>query len=293
MSDPKEKLKNFKPKFDHFIGIDSDGCAFPTMDIKQKQCFHPQIMDEWNLWSIEKELRMVAEWVNLYSKFRGINRFPALQKTFDYLREMSEVQAKAVEIPETDNIKKFIDSGLPLGNASLTEWVKDHPEVARWLKWSLAVNENVARIVKDVAPFKFVRESLEKINGKSDVIVVSATPLEALEREWQEHDLAKYVEIIAGQEQGSKKEHLEMCTKGNYEKNHVLMIGDAPGDLKAARANGALFFPVNPGHEEESWELFLNEGLDKFLNDNYAGDYEKKLIEEFDALLPAEPHWKK
>lgn len=32
------------------------------------------------------------------------------------------------------------------------------------------------------------------------------------------------------------------------------MIGDAPGDLKAARGNGALFFPVNPGDEEESWK---------------------------------------
>ena len=37
------------------------------------------------------------------------------------------------------------------------------------------------------------------------------------------------------------------------------MIGDAPGDMKAARANGALFFPINPGHEDESWERFYDE----------------------------------
>ena len=30
------------------------------------------------------------------------------------------------------------------------------------------------------------------------------------------------------------------------------MIGDAPGDMKAAHASGALFFPIVPGDEEES-----------------------------------------
>lgn len=291
MPDLRDALRNFKRKFKFFVGIDSDGCAFPTMEIKQKQCFHPEIMNQWNLWSIEKELRMVAEWVNLYSVYRGINRFPALQKSFDYLREMPEVKAKGVAIPDTTGIKKFIASGIPMGNDTLKEWVKDHPEVSLWLKWSLAVNENVARTVKNVPPFKFVRECLEKIRKTADVIVVSATPLEALKREWEEHGLDKYVEIIAGQEMGSKAEHLQFCTKGRYEKNHVLMIGDAPGDFKAARANDALFFPVNPGYEEKSWERFYKEAFDKFISGTYAGDYEKKLIDEFNKLLPDTPHW--
>ncbi|MDT7723259.1 MAG: hypothetical protein QOE94_4270, partial [Mycobacterium sp.] len=45
-----------------------------------------------------------------------------------------------------------------------------------------------------------------------------------------------------------------------YAKNKVLMIGDAPGDLKAAKGAGTLFFPINPGHEEASWERFFKEG---------------------------------
>ena len=74
------------------------------------------------------------------------------------------------------------------------------------------------------------------------------------------------------------------------------MIGDAPGetpgDLKAARDVGALFFPVNPGYEEESWERFVEVGMDKFFNNEYAGAYETQLIEEFEALLPEVPPWK-
>ena len=73
----------------------------------------------------------------------------------------------------------------------------------------------------------------------------------------------------------------------------MLMIGDAPGDLKAARANGALFFPINPGDEERSWKLFHDEALDKFIQGAYAGEYEAALIKEFDNYLPDTPPWKR
>jgi phosphoglycolate phosphatase-like HAD superfamily hydrolase len=121
---------------------------------------------------------------------------------------------------------------------------------------------------------------------------VSATPGEALEREWQEHDIAKFAAVIAGQEMGSKKEHLKIAAGGKYAKECVLMVGDAPGDLAAARANGALFFPINPGHEEHSWERFFHEGIEHFFNQNYMGGYEASLIEEFEKLLPEIPPWK-
>ena len=57
------------------------------------------------------------------------------------------------------------------------------------LAWSEAVNQSIGDIVKEVPPFPFVRESLESMQGKADVMVVSATPSEALEREWEEHGL--------------------------------------------------------------------------------------------------------
>ena len=62
-------------------------------------------------------------------------------------------------------------------------------------------------------PFPFVRESLEKLAPQADVLVVSATPHEALEREWEEHDLAKYTVAICGQEMGTKKESLRAAAK--------------------------------------------------------------------------------
>ncbi len=78
---------------------------------------------------------------------------------------------------------------------------------------------------------------MEKMKGKADVLVVSATPQEALEREWAEQDIAKYVAAICGQEIGTKKESLEKARHiGGYGEHRMLMIGDAPGDHKAAVA---------------------------------------------------------
>jgi len=155
------------------------------------------------------------------------------------------------------------------------------------------VNQAVTDIVKGIPPFPFVRESLEKIQPAADVIVVSATPGEALVREWEEHDIAKYVAVIAGQEMGTKAEHLEYATKGRYYKDHVLMVGDAPGDLKAAKANEALFYPIVPGKETESWKRFLKEAFDRFLKGQFAGGYERKLITEFENSLPGKPPWER
>ena len=126
---------------------------------------------------------------------------------------------------------------------------------------------------------------------KADLIVVSQTPVEALTREWQEHCIDDYVRIIAGQEYGTKAEHLKYAAKGKYPDEKILMIGDAPGDYSAAKSNGVLFYPVNPGHEDASWERFYNESLDMFFAGTYAGEYEERLIKEFDNYLPENPPW--
>ncbi|MCG8641995.1 MAG: hypothetical protein MI862_19890, partial [Desulfobacterales bacterium] len=76
-----------------------------------------------------------------------------------------------------------------------------------------------------------------------------------------------------------------------YDKDKILMIGDAPGDMKAAKGNDALFYPINPGHEEASWKRFFDEGLSKFFAGTFKGSYEEGLIEEFNGYLPESPSW--
>jgi phosphoglycolate phosphatase-like HAD superfamily hydrolase len=288
-------LAEMQPEHEFFIGIDSDGCAFDTMEIKHKECFTPNIIKHWGLQPVSKYAREAAEFVNLYSKWRGINRWPALVMVFDLLRERPEVQARHVEPPDVSALRAFIaDDAFPKSNDGLKAYMLEHPdpELDRAWAWTTGVNATVADMVQGVPPFPWVRESLAFLAGKADMIVVSATPLEALQREWEEHDIARYVRVIAGQEMGSKALHLELAADAKYAPDHILMIGDAPGDMKAARANNALFFPVNPGHEEESWRRFYEEAVHRFLAGEYAGGYEAALIAEFEALLPDTPPWK-
>ena len=292
--DPQAPLKNFLKEHDLLVGIDSDGCAFDTMEIKHKECFIPNIIKHWNLQAVSKYARAAGEFVNLYSKWRGVNRFPALLMVFDLLKDWPDAMRRNPRIPEAKSLREWAERESKLGNPALKAEVEKtgDPVLTQALEWSEAVNATVGDIVHGVPPFPYVRESLEKLSPRADVLVVSATPCEALEREWAEHDIAKYAGAIAGQEMGKKAEHLELASGGRYEPSRILMIGDAPGDLKAARANNALFYPIRPGHEEESWQAFYEEACDRFLEGTYAADYEKRLIEEFDRMLPEIPPWK-
>jgi phosphoglycolate phosphatase-like HAD superfamily hydrolase len=288
-------LADLQPTRPFFVGIDSDGCAFDSMEIKHKECFCPNIVKWWDLQAVSKYAREAAEFVNLYSKWRGINRWPALVMVLDLLRERPEVVARGAAIPEAKRLREFMESGKPLSDSGLKAYMAERPdpELDRALNWSQAVNASIADLVHGVPPFPYMRESLQALQSHADVVVVSATPTEALVREWEEHDIARYVRVIAGQEMGSKKQHLALAAKGKYAPDRILMMGDAPGDLEAARANGALFFPINPGQEEKSWERFYKEGLARFTAGQYAGEYETALIAEFETFLPSTPPWKK
>jgi phosphoglycolate phosphatase-like HAD superfamily hydrolase len=287
-------LAELTPQHDFFVGVDSDGCAFDSMEIKHKECFIPNTIKYWGLQAVSKYAREAAEFVNLYSKWRGINRWPALVMVFDLLRERTEVVQRNVDPPAAAGLRAFMDSGLPLSNEGLEQYMADHkePDLKQGLDWSLAVNATVADLVHGVPPFPLVRDSLEMMSNTADIVVVSATPCEALDREWAEHGIAPYCRAIAGQEMGTKTEHLALAAGSRYPEGHVLMIGDAPGDLRAARANDALFYPINPGQEEASWRRFYDQAYARFAAGTYAGEYEAGLIAEFEALLPDTPPWK-
>lgn len=293
--DPQAELKNLKPNHEFLVAIDSDGCAFDSMEIKHKECFIPNFIKYFDLQPVSKYAREAAEFTNLYSKWRGANRFISYLLALDLLKERPEVQARKAHIPELSGLRAWMQRESKLGNPALIAEVDKTGDVdlKRCLDWSLAVNESVANIVYNVPPFPLVRESLEAVSQWADIIVCSATPHEALVREWEEHDIAKYVRFIGGQEVGSKKEMLEIAVAdGRFDKSKALMIGDAPGDMKAAKSNNILYFPINPNKEEKSWEVFYHEAADKFRNGEYAGTYETQLIAAFEALLPEVPHWK-
>ncbi|MFC2119290.1 HAD family hydrolase [Bacteroidota bacterium] len=291
--DTEKILKNMQAEKEFFIGIDSDGCVYDTMEIKHKECFCPGFIKHMSFQSISKYTREAWEFVNLYSRTRGCNRFLAVLETIKLLKNRSEVIERNPVFPDMSALEEWIKKESKLGNPALKKYAENSDEdiIHKLLKWSEEVNSTIYDMVNGIPPFPYVRESLEKCKDKADMIVVSQTPVEALKREWKEHNIDKYVRIIAGQEYGTKTQHIAYAAIGKYDRNKILMIGDAPGDMKAAKTNGVLFYPIIPGKEESSWKKFYEEGITKFFKLTFEGDYEKSLIDEFEKCLPEKPGW--
>ena len=290
-----QDLKNLQPQKEFFIGIDSDGCVFDSMEPKHKECFCPAFINNFNLQSVSKYARETWDFVNLYSQSRGCNRFHAVIKALDLLRERPEVKKRGAIIMETPVLKSWTERESKLGNPALKAELEktNDPELRLVYQWSLDVNDAVKKIIRGVPPFMLFRESLGMMRQKADIIVVSQTPTDTLVREWAELGLDKQVRYIAGQELGTKSEHLSWAAKDKYPVNKILMIGDAPGDLNAAKSIGALFYPINPGHEDESWKRFHDEALERFFCMNYEGAYQEALLDEFSTYLPEKAPWQK
>src|SRR5262245_44186200 len=101
MSDPAQVLRDFKPSREFFICIDSDGCIFGSMELKHNECFTPMFIQHCKLQVVSKYARECWDFVKLYSKTRGANRFPALVRALNLLRERPQVQARKVHVADT------------------------------------------------------------------------------------------------------------------------------------------------------------------------------------------------
>jgi phosphoglycolate phosphatase-like HAD superfamily hydrolase len=284
----KDDLIHLKPRHDVLVAIDSDGCVFDSMTIKQR-IFHTGIIKFWGLEAVETDFRKVAEWTALFSPWRGLNRFELLLRILQGVKKYIPGLAK---YPDTTALEAFVKSGVPLSADELAKRIAatGDPELRRALDWSRSVSKEIAA-VPQMPVFDGVFQGLEKIRATANAIVVSQTDEAALVHEWNHAGLTGFVDVIAGAELGSKMESLKTAMKNRYAPERTVMVGDAPGDLETARAAGCLFFPIIPGDEPASWIELREEGLTRFLNGTFAGAYQDNLIARFNAALSPVPPW--
>jgi phosphoglycolate phosphatase-like HAD superfamily hydrolase len=298
--DPEQQLKGFKRTKDFLIAIDTDGCVTDNMNGKHMLIFQPQYMEFYQLWSIESYFREVSEYYNLFSVDRGCNRFLAVQYTLKAFYNRKDVQNivkdKGLKLPAIEPLNDYIayceKNKLGLGNPSLERYLSTQPTnlyLHKLLGWSEAVNRTFPFV--KIPPFDNVKESLEIMARKADVIIVSQTPYEDLVNFWESNGLLSYIKTIAGQEMGKKGHHIELVKKaGGYADTHTLMLGDADGDLKAVKQNNGLFYPVPAGYENQAWQNFPGV-FENFIIGNYAGEIEQKLLNFFSKVLLKRPPW--
>jgi len=303
--DAQQQLRNWHRDHDFAVCIDTDGCVLDNMWAKQVVVFHPHFMDMNSLRGIEMFFRLHAEHHNLWGVTRGCDRYLAVQHTLKSLLldpQAAEILPKGHVNDLLESVTGYVDwidaSGgrKAFGIPSLFEYHKQHGldyNITRLLAWSEAVDRTFPFVSLTMSPFPNVRETLERLSQKADMLVVSATPYRDLAQWWSDADLVRYVQAIAGKEMGKKSEHIRIIKEiGGYDDDQVIMIGDGGGDLEAARANKALFFPTPAGKEQEAW-ADAAEVFDAFFAGAYRGGLEDEKVSEFQSMLLQEGPWEK
>jgi phosphoglycolate phosphatase-like HAD superfamily hydrolase len=271
-------LKDFKKTHDYLICVDSDGCAMDTMDIKHFRCFGPCMVEEWGLEQWAQPI--LSRWndINLYTMTRGINRFKGLALA------LREIDGKYRRIDGVDELERWVASAPALSNDGVKAAIEagGGEVLSKALSWSMKVNEIINALPFDVKkPFGGVLEGLKYAHGLADIAIVSSANLQAVEEEWALCGLLDHVDILLAQNVGSKAFCIQELLKKGYDNDKVLMTGDAPGDLDAAKSNGVLYYPILVRHEKESWAEFRETAVGKLTSGGYSGAYQQEKIEAF------------
>lgn len=272
-------LQSFKKNKEFLVCIDSDGCAIDSMNIKHFNCFGPRMIDEWNLRQWAGEILESWNYVNLFSMTRGINRFKGL------LVALREIDERYVKIEGLDRFAEWVETTNELSNNSLSRAIEANPDgvcLRKALSWSNMVNESIKKLPEEeVVPFGMVKEALVFAHEKADIAIVSSANLGAIMDEWERHDLLPHVDLVLAQNAGTKAYCIQELLKKGYDPSKVVMCGDAPGDMDAAKVNGVFYYPINVNFEKESWTEFIDVGFGKLLDGSFEGDYQSEKIDEF------------
>ena len=154
------------PSTTTWLALIPTAARFDTMELKHKECFIPNTIHYWGLQGVSKYAREAAEFVNLYSKSRGINRFPALVEALEWTNRRPEVKARGIHVKIPQSLLDWMRRETKLGNPALEKEVErsGDPHLRHTLDWSKAVNEAIGRMVRAVPPFPLVRECLERLS---------------------------------------------------------------------------------------------------------------------------------
>ena len=267
------------------IGIDSDGTAFDSMNMKHLDAFIPAALEIWPMReTVAARFTEIEKTVNLFSSLRGINRFPGLLEAFERL-EKDFPEEKGLPVP--DDLRAYIEGVTRYSPATLKAWMEDHPsaELDRVLAWSDRADELFSKACEGLMPYPGVKEAMEEACHSAAIAVVSSAAKASLEKDWAAGGLTPFVDYLMSQEDGSKTAQLQKAMAQCGSGVKALMLGDTDSDGVSAHEAGALFYPIMPGNEAASWKRFREEILPLFLAGQYDEATEAGYYSELKALL--------
>jgi len=275
-------FESFERKHDYLVCVDSDGCAMDTMNCKHIHCFGPCMVTEWGLEAWKDAILKRWNEINLFQMTRGINRFKGLAMA------LQEINGMYTPIAGVETLVDWAANAPALSNDAVEKAAADCADPAgklcleKALSWSKAVNRSIVALPEELkVPFPGARDGLAAAHVFADVAVVSSANRDAVEEEWTQHGLLDHVDILLAQDCGSKAHCIREMLKFGYDREKVLMVGDAPGDKDAADVNGVRYFPILVNREGESWAQLRGEALGKLSDGSFGGEYQQTLNRAF------------
>lgn len=261
----------------YLVCIDSDGCAIDSMEIKHRRCFGPYIVDVWHLEQWKDAVLTRWNEINLYTMTRGINRFLGLEMM------LAEVDEAYCRIDGLEEYRRWCRNTTTFSNAAVMTLIDQgaHPIFEKVMDWSNRVNRGVRELHEEIRPFDGVAEALVQIHECADIAIVSSANPQAVQDEWTRFGLMEMVTHVMAQDAGTKADCIRKLLESGYCQDCVLMIGDAPGDKRAAQDNGVSFYPILAGKETRAWQNLIKHSFPRFINGEFSCQYQMALDDEF------------
>ncbi len=272
---------SFERKHDFLVCVDSDGCVMDTMNCKHFHCFGPCMVNEWELGEWKEAILDRWNVINLFSMTRGINRFKGLAMA------LGEIDKQYKPITGIAALQHWADTAPALSNDGVAKAAAEAADpdakliFEKALSWSKAVNASIVELDEALKiPYEGAKEGLAAAHSFADVAMVSSANRDAVEEEWGKFGMLEHTDIVLAQDIGSKAACIAEMLKFGYDRDKVLMVGDAPGDSDAAKKNAVHYYPILVNHEKESWDEAIAVAFGKLQEGTYE-EYGARKEQEF------------
>jgi phosphoglycolate phosphatase-like HAD superfamily hydrolase len=274
--------------------LDSAGTVLDSMGPRHSLAYFPAFADAFFKDSDRAALEEVWSFVAIRSRYRSAGRFRLLASALRLARRHPRIVSRHErEEKVAAALDHWIASERSPSASAIERALRDRSSGEALVTaaiWSLDVDARLSALPPPRA-FEGAVEALRTLAGRARIVVVGEGRSLDTERDWRRAGLLGPAlgggEIVFVGEEGGSVEEIALAAKA-YARGPVLVVGDSPVELEAARSAGTVFYPIKPGRERESWLALAKDFFPAFARG------ERAIADSagFLALFASGPDWR-
>jgi hypothetical protein len=275
--------------------LDSAGTVLDCMGPRHSLAFFPAFADAFFKGMDRRALEEVWSYVALDSRSRSANRFRLLASALRLSRRHPRIRSRhEFEEEVAAALEHWLASGGAPTASGMERALRDRSfgdALVSAAIWSIDVDARLSALPPPRA-FEGAAEAIKAMAGGARIVVAGEGRSLDTERDWRRAGLLGAALglgelVFVGEDCGSFVE-IALAAK-RYARGPVLVVGDSPVELEAARSSGTFFYPISPGRERESWRRLEKDFFPAFLK----GERTSADSAGFLAQFAAEPDWQR